>query len=294
MATIITNRHLLEGSEVPSPGERRYGLFDAAASMRNMSARIIGSGLQFLIDHCESASIYDQTCEVNPVKPVIEGTELMGADPFWIVARKRCGAVGRTPEEMQAAADQVLATSAQTLVESVLWDGAGGTLATADPTLTGAGATIVTPLAAGAGAAIAALEAAFYAVNGYKGTIHMNTAGYAALDYANMIVPDLPGSPGVLTTSLGSRWSIGAGYGITGPDDVAPAAGHVWAFMTAPVTIWRSEIMRLDVRRTMDRTLNQWDALSEQVWAAVWDCPNVFAVQVPVAAPAVATAPAVP
>lgn len=291
MGKIISNRQLIDS---PDLATRRYGLFDAASSMRTLDARGIGAGLQFLVDHCEPAEIYDQTCTVNPVKEYVEGSELMGADPFWLVARKRCGTVGRTPEEMSRAVREMLETSAQTLVESVVWDGAGGTLAGADPTLTGAGATIVTPAAPGAGAAIAALEAAFYAVSGYKGTIHINTQGYAALDYANMIVPDLPGAPGVLTTSLGSRWSIGAGYGVTGPADVAPAAGHVWAFMTAPVHIWRSEIMAREVRRTLDIAANQWDAIAERVFAVAWDCPAVFAVQVPVAAPAVATAPAVP
>lgn len=286
MGKIITNRQLIDA---PATGPRRYGLFDAA-TLAPMGTRVIGSGLQFLVDHCEQASIHDQTCEVNPTKPVIEGSELMGADPFWLVARKRCGTVGRTAEEMQQAARQVLATSEQTLVESVLWDGAGGTLAGADPTLTAAGATVVTPPAPGAGTAIAALESAFYNANGYRGVIHVNTVAYAAAAYSNLVEHQ----SGRLVTPLGTVWSFGAGYDITGPADAVPAAGFVWAFMTAPVTVWQSEVMTQDVRRTMDRTLNQWDAIAERVYAAAWDCPNVFAVQIPVAAPAVATAPAVP
>lgn len=288
MGKIISNRHLLEGAEVPTPGALRYGLFNAA-TVRSLGTRGIGAGVQFLVDHCEAASIYDQTCLVNPVKPVIEGTELMGADPFTLVARKRCGTVGRTPEEMQAAADSVLYTSAQTLVEAVIWDGAGGAI-TVDPTLTAAGATIVTPAAPGAGTAIAALEEAFYSVNGYVGTIHVNTRAYAAAAYSNLVEH----KTGQLVTPLGSVWSFGAGYGLTGPADVAPAGGFAWAFMTSAVTVWESEIFRQDVRRTMDRSANQWDAISERVYAATWDCPNVFAVQIPVAAPAVTTAPAVP
>jgi hypothetical protein len=67
--------------------------------------------------------------------------------------------------------------------------------------------------------------------------------------------------------------------------------------MTAYTTVWRStdaQIPQPDPRRAMDRTLNQWDVVSERVYAAAWACPEVFAVQVPVAAPATAATPAVP
>ena len=75
----------------------------------------------------------------------------------------------------------------------------------------------------------------------------------------------------------------------------APAAGFVWAFMTGYTAVWRStdaQIPQPDPQRVMDRTLNQWDVVGERVYAAAWSCPEVFAVQVPIAAPAVATAPA--
>jgi len=288
MGKIITNRQLIAS---PQPAALRYGLFRAAAAMPQMDTRIIGSGLQFIVDHCEPAVTYDQTCAANPVKPITEGSEIMGADPFWVIARKRCGSVGRTPTEMLDAARQQLYTGAQTVVESVLWDGGG--LAAADPTLTGAGATIVTPVAPGAGTAIAALEEAFYSANGYVGTIHVNTTAYAAAAYADLV--ESTGNAGVLKTPLGTVWSFGAGYGLTGPADVAPAAGFAWAFMTGPTTVWRSGVLpQPDPRQTLDRTLNQWDVVAEEVFAATWDCPNVFAVQIPVAAPATTTAPAVP
>lgn len=293
MGVVVTNNREL----IPAPdttGRRlRYGLFNAA-SIVAMPQRVVAAGLQFYTDHCGNDVVtYDQTCIVNPTKPFTEGSDLMGTLPFWLVNRKRCGTVGRTGEEIVSAARQGLATGAQTRVEDVLWDGNGlGGVAN----LTGAGATIVTPGAPGAGAAIAALENAFYAVNGYVGTIHINTRAYAAPAFAELVETNVPGSPpGVLTTPLGSLWSIGAGYGITGPADVAPAAGFVWAFMTSPVTIWQSDVMgRRETSAILDKTLNQWDAVAEQIYAATWDCPEVFAVQVPITAPATAAAPAVP
>ena len=280
MGKIITNRQVIEA---PPVAQRRYGVFDAAR-MATLDVRGIASGLQFNVDHCDLANLYDQTCELNPTKEFIEGSDLMGADPYWIVARKRCGTVGRSAEDMLRAAREVLETSAQLRVEQAMWD--SGALATVTPTLTGAGATIVTPLAAGFGAAVAALEEAFYSVNGYIGTIHVNTAAYAAAAYAQLI--ERQGGAGQLKTPIGSVWSFGAGYGITGPADVAPAAGSVWLFMTSPVTIWRSGVLpQPDPRQTLDRTLNQWDTVAEEVFAHTWDCPEVFAVLAPIAAPAV-------
>lgn len=288
MGKIITNRQIVTA---PPTTPIHYGLFTAVNSVQTMDARIIASGGQFLVDHCGDAQLYNQTCIENPTKTFVEGSDLMEFDPFWVVARKRCGSVGRTSGEMLTAVREQLVTSQQTLVEEGLW---GGTVVPVDPNLTGhAGTVVVTPAAPGFGTAIAALEEAFYSVYGYTGTIHVNMRAYAAAAYSQLIVRQ--GGAGVLRTPMGSAWSFGAGYGITGPAGAAPAAGFVWAFMTGAVSMWRSGILpQPDPRQTFDRTLNQWDVVAEEVFGLTWDCPDVFAVQVPVAAPAVATAPAVP
>lgn len=288
MGKIITNQELI-GAPPTTPAH--YGLFTAVTSTQVMDARIISSGGQFLVDHCGAGQLYNQTCIENPAKTFEEGSDVMAFDPFWVVARKRCGAVGRTAEEMRAAVREQLLTSEQTLVEEGFW---GGTVVPVEPNLIGhAGTTVVTPSAPGFGAAIAALEEAFYGVYGYTGTIHVNMRAYGAAAYSELI--ESRGGAGVLRTPMNSAWSFGAGYGITGPAGVAPAAGFVWAFMTGAVHMWRSGVLpQPDPRQTLDRTLNQWDVVAEEVFGLTWDCPDVFAVQVPVAAPAVATAPAVP
>lgn len=286
MGKIIANRQLIDA---PPTQPRRYGLF-SAATLLDMPTRVIAAGLQYYADDCgDDTAPYDQTCLVSPVKAATEGTELVGTDPFWLVTRKRCGAVGRTADEIRQVTRKQLDGAEQREVESQLWTSAlPGVL-----DLTGAGATIVVPSAPGAGAAISALENAFYGVNGYVGTIHVNMQAEGALEYAGFLNPNA----GVLRTKIGTAVSLGAGYGITGPAAVAPAAGFVWAFMTGYTTVWRStdaQIPQPDPQRVMDRTLNQWDVVSERVYAAAWSCPEVFAVQVPIAAPAVATTPAVP
>jgi hypothetical protein len=290
MAVLQPNRELI----APPPTQRvRYGLF-TAATVVPMSDRMLGNGLQFYADHCgEFTELYNQECGVeSPVKTPNEGTELVGTDPFWLETRLRCGTVGRTAEEIKAAAQGRLTASEQRRVEEVLWNGVA-----AQPDVlnlvNNVGTTIVAPLAPGAGAAISALENAFYQMTGYVGTIHVNVQAEGALEYAGFLNPEA----GVLRTRMGSAVSLGAGYGVNGPADVAPAAGFVWAFMTAYTTVWRSTDAQLpqpDPRRVMDRTLNQWDVVSERVYAAAWACPEVFAVQVPLAAPATAAAPGVP
>jgi hypothetical protein len=291
MATILTNPELVE----PLPRQRRrYGLFDAA-TLLPMSSRVIASGLQFYADECGNfIEATNPECGVEPVeKTVNEGTGLVATDPFWAVNRLRCGTVGRSVEEIQRAVTGRLESMEQWYVENVLWNGIA-----AQPdvlSLVNAGATTVVPAAPGAGAAISALENAFYQVNGYVGTIHINTQAEGALEYAGMLNPDA----GVLRTRIGSAVSLGAGYGVTGPDEgggaQVPADGFVWAYMTSYVGVWRSEdvMSRVNFQRAVDRAANQWDVLSERVYAAAWACPEVFAVQVPIAAPATAETPAV-
>lgn len=289
MATIIGNRQLIEP---PPLAPRRYGLFNAARVL-DMPDRVIAAGLQYYADHCgDDTAPYEMACdEDNPVKPFTEGSELQGTDPFWLVTRKRCGAVGRTAEEIRSAAREQLDSAEQREVEAVVWDGTGvsaGVLNLAD-----SGATIVVPAAPGAGAAISALENAFYGMSGYAGTIHVNMQAEGALQFAGMLQP----SAGVLRTPVGTAVSLGAGYGIDGPEGAEAPAGFVWAYMTSYTTVWRStdgQIPQPDPRRVMDRTLNQWDSVSERVYAVAWACPEVFATLIPLAAPATADTPAVP
>lgn len=275
---------------VPAPpvGRLRYGVF-SVARMTELSGiemgRLWGAGYSFLTDHCGGAGIYDDSCGVAPTKSFVEGSDLMEADPFRVIAKKHCGSVGRTADEMEAAVRQQLLSGEQRVVESVIWNGGG--LAAQSPTLTGSGATTVVPTADGAGAAIAELENAGYQVFGYEGVIHVNMRAYAALMYAGILHRD----GAIWRTALGTAVVFGAGYDITGPDDVAPAAGFAYAFMTAALDVRRTGVIVPDMMQAFDRINNQWVGLAERAYAYTWECPETFAVQVPIAAPAVATVP---
>ena len=290
MAVLVGNPQLID---FPVNRRLRYGLF-AAATLLEMPDRVISAGLQFYADDCGNfIADYNQACGVDsPVKDFEEGSELVDTDPYWLVNRLRCGTVGRTAQDIRTVARGRLSAMEQWGVENRLWNGIA-----AQPNVlnlvNNAGTVTVVPTAPGAGAAISALENAFYQVNGYVGTIHVNVQAEGALEYAGFLNPEA----GVLRTRMGSAVSLGAGYGITGPAAAAPAAGFVWAFMTGYTAVWRStdaQIPQPDPERVMDRALNQWDVVSERIYAAAWSGPEVFAVQVPIAAPATAATPAVP
>lgn len=288
MAVIITNETEIQAPRAPA---QRYGLFTVASRAGDAGERIIASGLQFVAEDCGISVVpYNPTCAApHDVKAFAPGTPIVDATPYWLIASYQCGTVGTTAEDVRRRVQRRYEAGAQHAVENVVWTGGG--LAGQNPALTTAGATIVTPAAPGAGAAISALEEAFYDAHGYVGTIHVNQRATGALAYGEVLDRM---EAGVWKTPLGSNVSLGAGYGITGPAGVAPAAGFVWAFMTPQVYLWSSAVSQPDPVQTLDRSLNQWMALAETVYAHAWICDTVFAVQVPLAAPAVATAPAVP
>lgn len=280
MAAIIGNAELMAA---PAPGRPRYGLFNAATVSDDLAARGIATGFQLPAEGCGVVRSYDANCATHPAKEFDEGLEYLEATPYWVYATQQCGTVGRTPAEVTASVRAKLVANEQHEVEAHLW---GGTAVASDPNLIGtAGVVTVTPGAAGAGAAIAALEESFYDEYGYVGTIHVNTQAYAAARYAGLVERE----GGRLVTPLGSVWSFGSGYGITGPAGDAPDAGEVWAFMTPPVIIRRSNVIVPDVTATMDRVQNQYMALAERVYAHTWTCDIVHAVEIPLAAPAVET-----
>lgn len=288
IATITPNLEI----PAPAPGQRRYGIFDAAVTGA-MDRRWVASGITFVPEDCGVQVVtYDPTCApphaVKPFDPA-DNPELIEADPYWLLATYQCGTVGTTAADVMRRTAKRYQAGAQHAVEEVIWTGGG---IAGVPALTAAGATAVTPLGPGAGAAVAAAEQAFWDLHGYTGVLHVNTAAYGALAYSQMMTRS--GGAGAYRTPLGTTLSLGAGYGITGPAGVAPAAGFVWAFITPQVYLWSTQVRTPDPVQTMDRLNNQWMGLAETVYLHTWVCGDVVAVQIPVAAPATAAAPAVP
>lgn len=273
----------------PPPGPQRYGLFNASTILDMPEHARIG-GVQFIPDSCGIARLYSAACPITAqaLKTLTDTQDLMTAAPFVAYGSVVCSPVGSNAEMQRQRAIKRLFAGEQTQAELALWNG-GAVGAT--PALTLAGATVVATAATQFGARLAALEEAFYSAHGYQGVVHVNTAAYGAAAFGDLIISPSsmpPSMPQILTTPLGSLWSFGAGYDITGPANAAPAAGSVWAFMTGPMTIWRTpdgQINAPDPAMTMNRSTNQMVALAEREYVQSYHCPEVFAIQLPVEAP---------
>jgi hypothetical protein len=271
----------------PAPGPVRYGLFAAATGPLELPEHGRAGGLQWEQDVCGTATLYTAECPPTgqDTKVSAEGDDYMTAAPFVVYAMSNCAPIGRGPEEHRRRAIARLMAGEQTAVETALWNG-GGVGVT--PALTLAGATTVVSAATGFAARIAALEEAFYDAYGYQGTVHVNTRAYGAAAAAGLIRSPNGGGQlfadgGRLQTPIGSVWSFGAGYDITGPANVAPEDGSVFAFITPNVTVYRStEVNAPDPQFTFNRTTNQMYALAEREYVVGYGCPTVLAIEVPV------------
>lgn len=262
----------------------RYGLLSVARVVDVPegldSARLRAAGYSYLIDHCGvQVHVDGQTCAINPIKIVSEGSELREGEPFALYTIKECGAVGRTEQEIRAAALAAHTAGEQTALELAVWQA----LAVSAP-------VVVTPDAPGAGTALSALDYHASSVLNYQGVVHVPANAAAALIYSGAARWD--GT--VWRTPLNHKISFGAGYVNTSGPGVAPAAGFVWAYLTAAVDIRRGAATIPPLSQTFDRAANQWVAEVNRPYAFTWECPDVYAVQIPVAAPATTAAPAVP
>lgn len=270
----------------PPVAPLRYGLFRAArAIMEDAPPQAALGGVQFEPVACGGAHLYSAVCppSTQALKTIDPSTAPIATRPFWVYASEVCSPVGRDLTEQRRRAVQRLLGGEQTQVEAAFWDGGS---VNAGPSLTTIGATIVPTTLTSFGGRLSALIAAFQAAYGYQGTIHANTVLEGAAAFGNMIVrPDTPDIPAHLVTPTGEIWSFGGGYGITGPGGVAPTAGSAWAFITAPVTIWRdAEISVQDPAQTFDRTLNQAKVVAERGYNVAPDCLTAFAIELPLEA----------
>jgi hypothetical protein len=267
----------------PVAGPRRYGLFNAA-NILDLPTHGAAGGVEYEPETCGVTHVYTAECPITAQDPkTFDTSGPFRTEPFIVYGSIVCAPVGRPTEDQQRRATARLLAGEQSSAELALWNGAG---VGARPALTLAGATPVVTALTGFGPRVAALEEAFYDAYGYQGTIHVNTRAVGAAAFAQMTVradpaPDIPAH---IVTPLGSIWSFGAGYDITGPGDVAPAAGSAWAFITPQVTVWRSDVFAPDPSQTFNRTTNQLYAIAEREYTIGYDCPTVFAIELPLEA----------
>lgn len=204
-----------------------------------------------------------------------------GATPFTVYTEFDCAPVGN--EEAARVASAALNKVASFQLERAFWTGVAGGQLVVWPHLIGT-ATVIdgtdlttilgTPAVTGGGATtdiadgLGFLENALSDCYGGSGVIHVPIEAVPTLDAWGL----LKFSGGRVTTAVGNRVSIGAGYPGTAPDGTTPTAGTTWMYATGAVFAFTGPMVVRDLRDSIDRSKNTIRMIAEKTYVLGWDC----------------------
>jgi hypothetical protein len=262
----------------PGPGweNQPYGLFTVAKPLR-LSDHASVEGQEFLTPYCSLPVGYAVNCTPGSKASALTGAYVnVPGDPFVVLAGMECGAMtaensGQSPDDYtRNFVISKLKAGEQRAVENIFSRGLVGQA----PGLSTAVApvTVPTPTNDNMINAIQALEAAYAALFGLPGVLHVPIKAMAQLATGHLTEA---GSDGVIRTPMGTPISLGnyAGYG---PADVAPAdAAHRWIWMTGPVSVWRQDDADMFVSpwaESIDKTTNQIHRFAERTYIVEYEC----------------------
>jgi hypothetical protein len=261
----------------------RYGIFSVAERDTLPEHASLG-GVQWITGNCGFGVGYEVNCGASLATKTFSNTpSFETALPFVVYAARLCGTVGFTEEESQRLVIQKLKASEQAVVEAVFSDQLVGQ----SPGLANNPAVVTVPAVAGSNFAddIGRLEAAFYAVYGQQGVLHVPLRAGMHMPSQHLLFADrdhpMPGNSGVWRTESGTAVSIGNYSGNT-PAGAAPPAGTQYIYMTPPVKIWAqydSELRPAPIEGALNRATNQETWLVERTYVMGFECDVVFAVE---------------
>lgn len=272
---------------VPRPGSgaevQPYGLF-SVAQPQHLPEHASVMGIEYQSPFCALPTGYATACV-----PASKAASLVGSyttvtgDPFVVLAGSECGTITENTGEDQDAYTRNLVLNKlkageQRVVESVF---SRGLVGQAPGLSTFAGTTTVpTPTTDNLVNAIQALEAAYGAVMGIPGMLHVPLKAQAQLSNGHLLENRGTAASPQWFTNVGTPVSIGNYQGY-GPTDVAPAdAAHRWIYLTGPVNVWRqddSEIFVSPWAESIDKTTNQVHRFAERTYIVTFECVS-FAV----------------
>lgn len=266
---------------VPAPAvaPAPFGLFSVAQMPAESDPHWQFGGLQYEPIACHLARSWSDECvQESPgeaeTKIVDEGVPLVTASPFVVYTAFECAAVGRSLEEQEARARDVLVLGEQFAVEAAFWSGtAGGTANAVTPFLADPTCTDLTPtpgVATDIVHGVGLLEDHLGANYGAAGVLH--TPRLTAANAAHHKLASRDGSR--LVSLLGNRWAFGGGYsGLAGPAGAAPAEA-AWIIATGEVTVRRSEIFTqpAPIEQALNKSTNEVELQAERVYAVAFEC----------------------
>lgn len=263
--------------------EDRYGLF-SVAEMDTLPYHAGGGGLQWITSECGISHGYRVACGVDLAAKTFDSGQpsFQVALPFVVYATRVCGPVGFTTDEQQAMVVSKLLATEQAATELVFSD----QLFDQSPGLANNAAVVTVPAVAGTNFAdqIGRLEAAFYALYGQAGVLHVPFRAGDHMSSQHLLWPDrehpMPGNRPVWRTASRSAVSIG-NYTGNSPVGVAPAAGTQWIYMTPQVKIWAQpteDLKPSPIEGSLNRTTNQETWLVERNYVMGFECAVVLAI----------------
>lgn len=262
---------------VPAPARQphRYGLFSAATIVDTTTPHE-QMGVQWSPLPCDRPDYWPHDCPTPPDATKTPTTQppTQHALPITIYGSFECRLVGYSITEATARAREHLTAGEQHAVEYALWTG----ISNNTPTLTGADT-----LDLGTASCPAALLSLIYA--------HTDThfVGEPLIHIPRAAVPwfgdQLVRDNGRLTTKLGTPVAAGAGYSEanTGPTGEPAPDGAFWVYATGPIVLRRGPIhdVPTPAHQGFNTRTNDFTALSERRYLAMWDCLTVAALFTP-------------
>lgn len=213
------------------------------------------------------------TDDGHPPKNSPGDWQVIIGDPFTVVATDDCLPFKYTLDQIRERARRRLRVNEQGAVERALWTGDQNNrpaLAHSDPEILGGSGTTPVDIVTAVG-----LIEQWYASNvtgAGPGFVHAPRR-VAALA-KRFALADAFGT--IRQTPLQNTWVFGEGYPGTGPENVAPAAGAAWVYVTSPVLVYRSQI-KDDAASAHEQNATHTQA--ERSYALAWTC-GTAAVQI--------------
>lgn len=253
----------------PLPSPPQYDLLAAAGLVDPTSNRwLLGGwsighppGPAFTFDPCAAGTFRDKP---DPGSLV---TQMSGRFTVGLSATCTAQGIGPDPTWLTDALEMAFAVYEGAAVERVLATGDGhGTLGQylGDTNMEVLGGS-EQPLRA-----LELLETAIAEVEGVGGGI-IHTTPAVATAWASLTLVKTSGK--VMTTMLGTKVAVGAGYiGVRPDGEAAPGADTNWAFASGPIQILRGEveIVARDYAQALDRSMNDAVFLAERPYLLNW------------------------
>jgi hypothetical protein len=268
-----------------------FGLLSAATDSTATAPQHWRAGITWQ-SHCPGADGTYDPCQAlsaegavpdAPLKTPTTEFLLRGATAFTVYAKFQCSPVGFWDTANQLATEaltRVEGFEAERIFESGVAPRVGGSTETVYPHLQAnaelvddsdallqSSADVITTTPLDATEAFGRIEAAL--AECYNGVGVLHVPAILSGEIQARALAQARGSQ--LTTLMGNRVALGAGYSGAAPDGTVTDS-VAWVYATGNVFYYRGEINVMDPNEIFDRSINSVEAMAERTYLFGWDC----------------------